>query len=357
MAWPRRQYKRVRRAFRRPMRALSLALQAARRNARLAYLALLMRVLPGRSPRRHAAQSVLVLRDLATLRALLARRPELQLQITCSGRVDGAGGQALSIMSALAFARNHRCRYLHTPLRNIAHVDSDPGRWAQRWEDFFGFGQGEEPLPADAEVAPLSRFARLVRRDPGYGPGPRTVVESMSFGYGEMSRPDSRRPLMATLRAKYHGSDKSVIPVFRMAGALAVAIHVRRGDVGPRDPRYEAAAPILRAIAQVRAVLASIGRAATFNLFSEGTPEQFQPFSAAGCALHLGGDPFTAFHNLVAADLLITTDSAFSRSAAMLSEGIVIVPTDKWGIDERWLARAADGSVDGARLAALLAAS
>jgi hypothetical protein len=331
MQLPRRPLKHIRRAILRVLRHRFPAVQRLRQVERAARVA----------------------RDLERLRNIMVGRPELRVPITCSGRADGAGGQALSVVSALAFAANHRCRYLHTPFRRISHVAGDPGEWMRRWEAFFGFGHGETAVPADAEIVPLRRFVRLCRRDPSYFPGPRTVLNAHCFGYSEFSKHDISH-LSPRLRAKYHSSDKSGIMLHRMPGAINVAIHVRRGDVGVDHFRHMADGPILNAVAQLRATFESIGRAATFNAFSEGVPDQFRPYSEAGCRLHLGTDTFETLHNLVAADVLVAAPSAFSWVAALLSEGIVLSPSLDWGVRDGWLARAADGTFDQARFIDML---
>jgi hypothetical protein len=172
-----------------------------------------------------------------------------------------------------------------------------------------------------------------------------------------MARPESIEELRARLRAKYFASDKSAVRVHRRDGALGVAVHLRRGDVAPGHHRFLPDAVGLATIGALRATIESLGHAAIFNLFSEGEPDQFAPYAAAGCVLHLGPDPFEAFHNLVVADILVTADSQFSRAAAMLSDGIAINPTGTWGPGRKWLKRAPDGSFDTAALAALLGAA
>lgn len=294
-----------------------------------------------------------VKRDLERLRRIRAARPELEVRITCFGRRDGAGGQALSIISALAFAENHGCRYFHTPFRRIAHAPGDQAEWTRRWEEFLGLGAGEAPVPPDAVLMPLRRFVRFCRRDPRYQPDPRTIVHAFVFGYREFSQHDIGR-LKPRLRAKYLAHDKSAIPLHQSAGALTVAIHVRRGDLHAGYFRYMPDAPILNTIARLRLLLAAEGRHAVFNLYSEGPPEQFRPYRDAGCRLHLGTDTFETFHNLVEADLLVAAPSAFSRAAALLSEGIVLAPGAHWDGHRDWLTRARDGSFDRAALAAML---
>ena len=85
-----------------------------------------------------AERQARLVRDLRRLRAIAASRPELQIQITYGDRFDGVGGQALSVISALAFADNYHCRYLHTPFQRISHVEGDVATWTRRWEEFFG---------------------------------------------------------------------------------------------------------------------------------------------------------------------------------------------------------------------------
>ena len=349
--------KRVRRAVRKVRRRLASSIQAGRSKVRSIIGATLHPISPAARVYREEARKVRLMRDLASLREYLAGRPELRLAITSAGRVDGAGGQVLAVVSAMAFAHNHHCRYLHTPFRHIDHVEGDAAAWTRRWETFFGLGHGEPLVPADSQMVPLERFAPRIRRSPTGAIDPGLVVHALSFHYAEMAKPATLRHLMPILRAKYLSTDKSAIPVFRTAGAVNVAVHVRRGDVGPDDPRYTTDLPILATIAGVSDVINSVGRRTAIHLFSEGTPDRFQPYSALGCTLHLSTDPFEAFHNLVASDLLITTDSAFGRSAAMMSDAIALHPTSKWGLAERWLTYAADGTFDRAKLATLLMTS
>ena len=277
------------------------------------------------------------------------------MQITCFGRRDGAGGQALSVISALAFAENHGCRYLHTPFQSISHVEGDSRAWTTRWERFFGLGTGEPPVPLDAEIVSLRQFVRWCRRDPGYVPRPHTVVHSTGFGYAEVGQHDISR-LQPKLFAKYHSEDKSAIPLHRRTGEAMVAVHVRRGDVGVGFFRYMPDEPILNTIAHVRAAFHALGRPASFNVYSEGSAEDFKAYSELGCVLHLSTDTFETFHNLVCADVLVAAPSAFSRTAALLSRGIILSPEEEWGVHARWVVRAPDGSFSQDRLVELLEA-
>ncbi|MEZ5832051.1 MAG: hypothetical protein R3D05_12810 [Dongiaceae bacterium] len=112
--------------------------------------------------------------------------------------------------------------------------------------------------------------------------------------------------------------------------------------------------PILETIGQLRETVSRTGRTAVLNLYSEGSPEQFRPYAELGCVLHLSTDTFETFHNMVVADLLVGAPSTFSWAAGLLSDGIVLAPNADWGLRDRWLARALDGTFDQSQLLALL---
>src|SRR5262245_5531941 len=76
-----------------------------------------------------------------TLARLIAEGPlSPEIAVTCRGKRDGAGAQAMAVISALAMARLSGCRYLHSPFTSMAHAEGPREDWAQRWEAFFNFG-------------------------------------------------------------------------------------------------------------------------------------------------------------------------------------------------------------------------
>jgi len=303
---------------------------------------------------RTAAKRARLTRDLRRLKVLAAARPDLRIQITCAGKVDGVGAQAAAVMSALAFAEANNCTYLHTPFRSIAHAEGDGAAWTRRWESFLALGQGEMAMPGDALPVPIRRYVRERRRYPHRRHDARIVVQSpLFFGPGVLDA-DGFYRLKTRLRAKYFSTDKSTIPVFRAPGRVTVAVHARRGDLPATTPRYFSDQANLDSIALLCAELRSLGREPSLHLFSEGPPDLFEAYREAGCELHLGVDAFTTLHNLITADILVGAQSGFSHIAGLISDGIVI---DPWSDGSRSVAsihRAMDGGFDRAQLAAAL---
>jgi hypothetical protein len=262
--------------------------------------------------------------DGETLARLIAEgRIAPDVAVTCCDRFDGAGAQARGIISAMVLARFAGCRYVHTPFTTVDHaIGAGRTVWARRWEQFFNLGDGETPIPDDAE---LVRLAALVR-DPDAYAGRRIVIGECLFGLAKHKAVPIRDALRDELRAKYWRSPKASIRSHRAARGFTAAVHLRRGDVtAARHPALHVPHDVaLRQVLRLRAALAAFGQRATINFYSEGAPDDFRAFAAAGCTLHIGEDPFETFHNMVTADILMAWRSSFSEIAALLSRSVVL---------------------------------
>jgi hypothetical protein len=281
----------------------------------------------------------------ATIFARLVAEGRLSpdIAVTCRGKNDGAGAQASRVVSAMLMARIAGCRYLHSPFVNMGHAEGTREDWAQRWERFLNFGDGETLVPEDAEMVSLSAAIG----DPAAYAGRPIVVVERAFILPNDVPTEINESLRSDLRARYWRSPKTAIPSHRAASGFTVAIHLRRGDVNTtrNTNRYIADEVVLRHIARLRRALAPFGRPATLNLYSEGAEADFGAFADAGCALHISEDPFEALHNMVIADIFIGGYSNFSYLAALLSRGIVLDHRRRAPRFSNWLRRRADGTI------------
>lgn len=272
------------------------------------------------------------------------------IAFTCRGRRDGVGAQAMAMIAAMTLARLTGRRYLHSPFEHLEHSATTPAEWADRWERFLNLGHGEANVPPDAELTSLRALARDAAALAG-----RSVVIARGIAYlPRKAASPILEQLRADLRARYWLSDKSHIPLHRApGGGMTIAIHLRRGDIQSSEQsrqRYVPEELALRAVADVGAVLRPLERPLRFNLYSEGEAADFQRFAEVGCELHLDGDPFAAFHNMVAADILMMGRSSFSLLAGLLSAGIVI-PAERRSFKlSQWHRRLRDGRIAKRRL-------
>ncbi|MEZ5832642.1 MAG: hypothetical protein R3D05_15820 [Dongiaceae bacterium] len=290
---------------------------------------------------------------IALARLIGEGRLSREIGVTRHGRRDGVGMQAMTTIAAMAVARFAGCRYFHSPFTSMEHAQGPAKEWAQRWEQFLNFGDGESPVPKHAELVQLSE---IVENASAYADRP-VIIAEKGFNLPPAVGVPIRETLRSELRKRYWRSSKSAVPSHRgPANGLTVAIHVRRGDVNPITPRgrYVRDELVLRRIEQVKKALAPFGRRTKLNLYSEGRPEDFGAFAQAGCHLHISEDAIETFHNMVTADVLVDACSGFSYLAGFLSEGIVVDHRRRAPRYKNWIGRRKNGSVSTRRLRRLL---
>jgi hypothetical protein len=297
---------------------------------------------------------------LLGMRETIDRRPEVvrlldhvragrvspDLRITCRGKEDGGGAQ----VQALAFAAVSGLRYVHSPFQNIAHGGGNAD-WARRWEDFFNLGDREAAIDESGDrIVPLKQFLadRSLWRESGI------IIARSHFHDFADREPDSYRAILPALRRKYALSDKSHLQHHTLPGGIVIAIHLRRGDVGPEmADRYSRDETSLRTIEAARDICAA--RAPTrLDLYSEGEVASFRRFADAGCELHLDENAFVTLDNLTRADVLVMAKSSFSYVPALLGDSVKLYEKFWHAPMSDWIVRGPDGDFDRARLDAAL---
>jgi len=67
-------------------------------------------------------------------------------RITCSGRSDGLGKQALARISGMNFAKAFGATYVDSPFEGLEHAPGAMNDWVEAWEQRFNFGKDEERM-------------------------------------------------------------------------------------------------------------------------------------------------------------------------------------------------------------------
>ena len=122
-------------------------------------------------------------------------------------------------------------------------------------------------------------------------------------------------------------------------GRLAVALHVRRGDVTPigmTKKRHTADAHYLQLAATIRKQFPD----AQLHLYSQTSSfypaTSFRGFQRAGIEVHLDGDPLTVLAHLAEADVFVMAKSAFSSTAALFNPNCVVYEPFWYGKLVHW---------------------
>jgi len=241
--------------------------------------------------------------------------------ITCSGKTDGAGAQIQAVLSTMLFANELGIKYAHTPFKKIAHnIDNDES-YEAKWESFTNLGFNE--LAVDQIK---SRELNIVEVS-----HPRQVkkVENTLHVIPDCHRFADRNPnlylkLLPKFRRKYAESTEKPDLYFDLS-RINVAIHIRRGEISKEDSsRYTSNSLVLSVIRNISSALSDLKEEPVFHIFSQGDIEEFLDMRLRGIIFHLKECPFTAFHHMVFADVLVMAKSSFSYSAALFSKGTMM---------------------------------
>ena len=294
--------------------------------------------------------------------SMLSQSRHGKTYITCAGRIDGAGSQILGTMSTIAYARQFGLQYVHTPMQYCDHNVDNSIIWTASWELFFNLGFGEiTPQEIEVENLDIVRLAMSTYQISGLPMGLEHVVEKPGtlyvvphcFDYTD-SDIDSYLAVLDSLRHKYAASSFKKTSYFNTE-KVNIAVHIRRDEVSHAgNERNTSDATITGYLNLLLDTLT--GWDTEVHLYSSGSAsaEDFTAYFDAGdfriletadppgsntwntrvestfkdrkIYLHLNESAFTTFHQMVCADVLITSKSAFAYTAALLSKGVVLCP-------------------------------
>lgn len=263
-------------------------------------------------------------------------------RITCSGRADGFGKQAMARISGINFAKTFGATYVDTPFSRLDHAPGEMEDWLNAWEERFNFSKGEERIDGRAyDIVDYEDY--LLNR--------REITDNIVLRFQQcywLNRryPDTFGAIAPSLRDKFGAVAKSP-----HKDRFVVAIHVRRGDVDQsrNTSRFTPDASILRTIQLIRGILEELDIRATYQVHSQGKEEHFAAFAKLGCELYLDTNGIETMHQLVEADVLVMAKSAFSYDAALISNGVKLYEPTNDPPMSSWISRHKDGSFDLAR--------
>jgi hypothetical protein len=260
-------------------------------------------------------------------------------RITCGGRTDGLGMQALARMSGMNFAKAFGATYVDTPFRRMGHAPGEMADWLKSWEDLFNFGAGEERINSGNYK---------VINYPEYLANENILEENVVLRFQQcywLNRryPDTFNAVASSFR------DKIGLSPYRDANdEIAVAVHIRRGDVSAKKnaSRFTPNSKILKSIACLEQISRNLNRKFVFSVYSQGNPSDFAEFAEIGCQLHIDSDAIWTMRKLVEADMLIMSKSSFSFVAAVINRGVKVYEHSFNPPLSDWIAKRPDGSFD-----------
>jgi hypothetical protein len=263
--------------------------------------------------------------------------------LTSRPRWDGPGSQILATLSNICFAQHTGLTYVHTPFRRMSHAPTGMTdvECAARWEAWLRLGEHHPPVES-------VQAGRIIN---AYGPASvryeRGTLNVLDNCHAFTDRyPEQWLPVLERIKRSRRA------PSNRPTNSpLIIAAHARRGDVPPNETlRYTSNSWLNHALSTVHRVLREHHIAYETHLYSEGQAEDFTALQHLEPQLHLNGDQIHDWEALRLADILLVSRSAYSYSAALLSDGIILCPRFWHEPLPGWVRVGRDGSVRTAEL-------
>jgi hypothetical protein len=239
---------------------------------------------------------------------------------TVSDRTDGFGGQFQTIICCILLAENTGNEYIHNNIRCIEHnYDNDP-EYISKVESLMNiignYKSRDELELTDVDVVVFT---------------PQEIIYNFEKNMNILMRSES----LVKLKSNFW---KNKNRNFFNNDAINIAIHIRRPN--PHDNREDGANTHLKYYFDIIESLKKTiltDKQLIFHIYSQNEVSDYDEFGKEGLCFHLNESLFDTFTGLVAADILVTSRSSLSYSAAILSDGLILYQPFWHPPDEKWI--------------------
>jgi len=234
---------------------------------------------------------------------------------------DGFGAQYQRIIETYLFCKLHNLNFLYSPFTNIEHNYNNDNKFVNNIENFINLKNNI-----------LNTQDKSVKRI-DYG----SIV--MKFINNNIDLCYKGQHLEFIKKCFWENKDKNVFK----NNKLNVAIHIRRinkhdallghdNNIGGRATNDSYYLNIINIIRNKY-----INEDLQFHIYSQGYEQNFEIFKAPDTILHLNEELPLTFIGMVGADILVTSASSLSYTAALLSDGIIYYKTFWHNPRKEWI--------------------
>jgi len=228
------------------------------------------------------------------------------MYFTTNSRDDGLGGQFQNFIWGIVICETTNNTYVHTPIANIEHNYNNDPNFINNIEELMNIKNNYicvNDLSND-EKAGLNKY------DLGY------IWKIFDSNLDYYLQSNSFKNLKTNF---WKNKEKD----FFKNNKINVAVHVRRPN--SHDNRIEGAdtpdSYYLNIINIIRNKYKNNNECLIFHIYSQGNEENFNNYKNNDIILHINENLCNTFLGLVSADILVTSGSSLSYTAALLSYG------------------------------------
>jgi hypothetical protein len=237
---------------------------------------------------------------------------------TVSERSDGFGAQFQTIIYCILIAENTGNKYIHNKIKSMEHnYDNDP-EYLSKVELLMNIVGNYHSIVDISSSDKILSFT------------PQQLIYNFEKNINFLMSSESLMKLKSNF---WKNKNRN----FFNNDAINVALHIRRPN--PHDNRIEGADTHLKyyfnIIERIKKTMVN-DKQLIFHIYSQNDMSDYDEFDKEGLCFHLNENMFDTFTGLVAADILVTSRSSFSYTAAILSDGIIYYqpfwhpPGEKW---------------------------
>jgi hypothetical protein len=223
---------------------------------------------------------------------------------TVQERGDGFGGQFLTILFTLFYCEKTNSEFLYNQIKIMEHNYDNNPEFIDKVDSLMqiknNFNSYESfSNKSDIHVFEPQNIIKIIQSDINYYINNDTTQKIKDFFWKNKNK-------------NYFNNNK-----------FNVSIHIRRPN--SHDNRVEGTRTpndyYLNIINDIRSKY--VNNNLEFHIYSQGMLDSFKCFEKDDIILHINEDLFSTYTGLVAGDILVTSASAFSYSAALISDGII----------------------------------
>ena len=238
---------------------------------------------------------------------------------TVEERCDGFGAQFQTMIYCILIAENSGKKYIHTPIKSMEHNYENDPNFLLNVDNFMNLKNNYDCIenPYDVKKCEILSTRYLI-----------DLFESnINFYLNSDSLKNIKNVFWMNKNRNFFNNNK-----------INIAVHIRRPNI--HDTRIEGAdTPMeyyFNIINTIKEKYINNDKSLLFHIYSQNDISDYDNFDKTNIQFHLNENMFDSFIGMVAADILVTSRSSLSYTAAILSDGEIYYtpfwhpPGEKW---------------------------
>jgi hypothetical protein len=229
--------------------------------------------------------------------------------ITITDRNDGFGAQFQHILFGIMYAEQNGLIYAHKPISTMDHNYNEDIHFIENIEDFINIRNNFKTIHEIPNYNVIDFWTLY------------TYIVNNFDKCLEQNKARLKSIFWENKKNNYKKVPYNEVPYNEGSPILNVAVHIRRFNKCDWDSsRIDSNSYFLNLIQKIRE---THPENKIFHIYSQGDEDNFKEFIQDDIVFHLNEDVRDTFMGLVSSDILITSKSAMSYCAAILTDGIV----------------------------------